>query len=224
MPLSQFNAKAGRSDGHRSECKTCQSLFQKKYATENRTFLREKNKKYRSENPEKAKKFSKTASRKRRENGSTQKYEMDNRERLAEMRAEWWRKNPDKRKEYNKKYYSDAKGKISSAIRTAIRSEIRFGSKGGRRTFDLLGYTPDDLRSHLEKLFQPGMTWENYGRGGWHIDHRIPLSAHNYETPDCPDFKRAWALTNLQPLWERDNLSKGAKLDVPFQPTLAIGC
>lgn len=75
---------------------------------------------------------------------------------------------------------------------------------------------------HLERQFLPGMTWENHGRFGWHIDHIIPLSAFNFETPDHIDFKRAWALSNLQPLWWQDNLKKRAKIEGAFQPSLAI--
>lgn len=103
-----------------------------------------------------------------------------------------------------------------------VRISVKRGSKSGRRTFELLGYTVDDLRMHLERLFHPGMTWQNYGRGGWEIDHIIPLSAHNYETPDDIDFKKAWALSNLQPLWMPQNRTKHAKLTKPFQPSLAI--
>lgn len=86
----------------------------------------------------------------------------------------------------------------------------------------LVGYTLDDLMIHLEKKFLPGMTWENYGRGGWNIDHIIPKSVFNYESTGDVDFKHCWSLKNLQPLWESDNMSKGAKLEKPFQPSLAL--
>ncbi|OKP79784.1 hypothetical protein BTE77_06750 [Ensifer adhaerens] len=59
---------------------------------------------------------------------------------------------------------------------------------------------------HLEAQFTDGMTWDNYGE--WHVDHIIPLAAHNYETTDDIDFKRAWAMSNLQPLWAIDNHRK----------------
>lgn len=100
--------------------------------------------------------------------------------------------------------------RLANSIRVRVHKEV-FGSttKAGRRTFDLLGYTPDQLRAHLERQFLPGMTWDNYGRD-WHIDHRLPLSMFSYETPDDPDFCVAWAITNLQPLWAEANHSKGA--------------
>ncbi len=87
---------------------------------------------------------------------------------------------------------------------------------------ELLDFSIEELRAHLEKLFLPGMNWSNHSRNGWHIDHIIPLAAHNYETPDDIDFKRAWALSNLRPLWAKENISKGAKLSTPFQPSLLL--
>jgi len=37
--------------------------------------------------------------------------------------------------------------------------------------FKYIGLDLIELRKYLESLFKPGMTWKNYGRGGWHIDH-----------------------------------------------------
>jgi len=64
---------------------------------------------------------------------------------------------------------------------------------------------------HLERQFLSGMSWGN--RSEWHIDHIRPLASFSFEAVDDPDFKAAWALTNLRPLWGADNIRKGAKLD-----------
>jgi hypothetical protein len=64
------------------------------------------------------------------------------------------------------------------------------------------------------------MTWDNYGE--WHIDHIIPISAFNFNSPEDFDFKRCWALKNLRPIWAHDNLIKQARLSSPFQPGLAM--
>jgi 5-methylcytosine-specific restriction endonuclease McrA len=66
------------------------------------------------------------------------------------------------------------------------------------------------------------MTWGNYGRHGWHIDHRIPISAFNFKAPTDIDFKKCWALSNLQPLWSHENQKKYNKLLKPFQPSLNL--
>lgn len=103
------------------------------------------------------------------------------------------------------------RGRMDNMISAGVARGIRRGSKNGRRSFDLVGYSLEELMAHLESKFEPWMTWDNYGRGGWHVDHIRPLSSFDYETPDCPDFRAAWALNNLQPLGESENIAKGAK-------------
>jgi hypothetical protein len=83
-----------------------------------------------------------------------------------------------------------------------------------------VNYTLKDLKKYLEKSFLPGMSWENYGQ--WHVDHRVPLSVFNFEKPEDNDFKRCWALSNLQPLWSIENIKKNNKLDKHFQPSLVF--
>jgi 5-methylcytosine-specific restriction endonuclease McrA len=55
------------------------------------------------------------------------------------------------------------------------------------------------------------------------VDHIIPIAVFNFEKPEDIDFRRCWALKNLQPLESKQNQSKGAKIDRPFQPALMIG-
>jgi hypothetical protein len=63
--------------------------------------------------------------------------------------------------------------------------------------------------SHLEAQFVDGMTWENHGVSGWHIDHIIPKSWFSYTAPTDKEFVECWSMRNLQPMWASDNLSKG---------------
>ena len=90
---------------------------------------------------------------------------------------------------------------MSANIKNSIRE-----MKAGRSWESLVGYTVDDLMRHLERQFDKGMTWEN--RGEWHIDHIVPLSGFSYETAECAEFKAAWAITNLRPLWASENMRK----------------
>jgi hypothetical protein len=99
-------------------------------------------------------------------------------------------------------------------MRSGIGRGICKGEKSSRKTFDILGYTLDELRTHIERQFGRGMTWDNYGPLGWHIDHRVPLTAFQYSTMECDGFRSAWALTNLQPLWSEENRSKNGKVTV----------
>lgn len=76
-------------------------------------------------------------------------------------------------------------------------------------TAEGLGCTYQELRAHLEKQFHSGMSWENYGRKGWHIDHIKPLAW--FDLTDPVQFAEACHYTNLQPMWGRENESKGAR-------------
>lgn len=170
---------------------------------------REKNleyaREYRSTNPEKVR-------------AASDKWKAENPDKVKKAWDDWYSENGKAR---DAKHRSTPRGKLDDLMSSAIYSAIK-KRKAGRSWSDLVGYSVDDLMDHLERQFQPGMTWENHGQYGWHIDHVIPRSAFNYEEPEDIDFKRCWALDNMQPLWWRDNLSKGAKLTAPFQPSLAM--
>lgn len=143
-----------------------------------------------------------------------------------ERHAKWRKANPDKSranyKRRDRRRRATAKGRLEDSVSRAISRSIIKGSKNGRRSFDLLDYSLDDLKAHLSRLFTAGMSWGNYGIGGWEIDHIVPRSAFNYATPDDLDFQRCWALSNLQPLWASDNRSKGGKVAGGFQPSLRL--
>lgn len=103
----------------------------------------------------------------------------------------------------------DAAFRLGTNMRAAIYQSLK-GLKNRRHWQTLAGYTLADLRAHLEPLLTDGMTWANYGE--WHVDHVRPLASFNITDAECNDFKAAWALSNLQPLWAQDNLRKGARL------------
>lgn len=82
-----------------------------------------------------------------------------------------------------------------------------FGKGKSKKTKELLGCTMAELRTHLEKLFKPGMTWENYGE--WEIDHICPCAL--FDLLDPAQQTICFHYTNLQPLWHRENLDKRDK-------------
>jgi hypothetical protein len=53
------------------------------------------------------------------------------------------------------------------------------------------------------------MSWENYG--DWHIDHIVPLSSFTFTGVDDPEIRIAWALSNLRPIWAKENIKKRDK-------------
>ena len=78
------------------------------------------------------------------------------------------------------------------------------------KSLELLGSTIQEAREHLEKQFKEGMTWDNHGHKGWHIDHIIPCASFDLTDPEQQ--KKCFHYTNLQPLWAKENISKGSKI------------
>lgn len=116
---------------------------------------------------------------------------------------------------------NNRKLRLSRTMSNHINQTLRNG-KNGHHWETLVGYTINELIAHLESQFIEDMNWENYGVFGWHIDHKIPICAFNFEKPEDVDFKRCWALGNLQPLWALDNESKGGNIQGAFQPSLVL--
>lgn len=135
-------------------------------------------------------------------------YERDrDKDRQRERAREWKRANPERCREYARAKLQSVDGRLANRIRARVNAVLKSGGKS--RTLARLGYTSVELRAHLERQFLKGMNWENMGE--WHIDHIVPLSSFNITSADDPEFLRAWALTNLRPLWARDNVRKSAK-------------
>lgn len=111
------------------------------------------------------------------------------------------------RLKYHKiKLKEDTKYKLKFYLRCRLNSALRNKQKQGS-PIELLGCSVEFLKSYLEVLFQPGMSWDNHGE--WHIDHIKPLASFKLEDPD--QLREACHYTNLQPLWAKDNLKKGKK-------------
>jgi len=104
--------------------------------------------------------------------------------------------------------------KIETKLRVRLNQALNGGGKIGSAVRSL-GCSIEELKTHLASLFTLGMTHENRGRGDgkWCIDHIIPLDA--FDLQDLEQFRIANHFTNLQPLWWRQNIVKGAKIPLP---------
>jgi len=127
------------------------------------------------------------------------------REAEAERARKWRKENPDKASEARRRQrrkMSDAQ-KLVNSLRRRLRRLVR----GGRRDHmvDLIGCTADELKHHIEKQFEEGMSWEDRRR--WHLDHIVPCSAFDLSDPEQQ--RACFHYTNLQPRWAVDNLRKG---------------
>ena len=149
-------------------------------------------------NPEKAREAVKKAQKERQENGKATITSRNSYLKRKDKALAWER-------EYRR---TNINRNISSRLRIRINAVIRYGQKSAP-TEKLLGCTIPLLRKHLESLFTPDMSWEEFLKGRIHIDHIIPCSAFDLSSRDHQ--LECFHYTNLQPLWGRDNLKKGAK-------------
>jgi hypothetical protein len=141
----------------------------------------------------------------------------ENRDKLNEYHKEWREKNIDKHRETKRTYqkekrHTDPIYKLISNFRTAIYIVLKENNLDKYTNyFNMVGYTTEQLKTHLEVQFKEGMTWENYGE--WHVDHIKPISSFTFETCEDEEFKICWSLDNLQPMWGIENIKKGNRID-----------
>lgn len=132
-----------------------------------------------------------------RDRENTHRYYLDNKikilKRQGKRKMERYRTDPEFRLREN----------LRSRTILALKGKIKSGL-----TLTLVGCSWTELRSHLERQFQPGMSWENYGK--WQVDHRAPCASFDFRDPRQQ--AACFHFSNLQPLWAVDNRRKGSKL------------
>lgn len=222
--LKEFPLTPKMRDGRKSWCRACCNLKDREFTSKNKELVRERRRKWKEDHPDAYKKMCQN-DRERHADGYRERrrrWGERNAKRMHDLRINWEKNNPEKLKASRKKrrdrYRGTLKGMLNTKFSTHMRMSLK-GNKAGRKWESLVDYVLMDLKVHLEKQFQPGMSWDNYGE--WHIDHKTPIVAFNFETPEDIDFKKAWALKNLQPLWAVENMKKHNKLERPFQPSLS---
>lgn len=121
----------------------------------------------------------------------------------------------------NNKWKTDLKYKLNKAMSYQIWFALK-DNKLGQHWEDLVDYNLSDLIKRLKKTMPNGYIWGDYLYGELHVDHIIPKSAFNFTTHKHIDFKRCWALSNLQLLPAKENYQKKDKLNKPFQLALKL--
>jgi hypothetical protein len=203
--LKDFHKKKSSRDGYRNECKECVKDIQKKYK-EDPTFIEKRkqyDKKRYDENREEILEYKK-------------QYHEDNKEKINAKKRQYYA-NDKVKNEHNawmRDYQKDPKNKevvyryrnnnphVIAWRSILYRTLNQFGKEKQFSTQESLGYSADELKSHIETLFTEGMSWDNHGE--WEIDHIFPLSKFDPETP----VNIVNSLQNLQPLWKEENRSK----------------
>jgi len=198
-------------------------LSDKLYRDNNKEIMKNYQREYRLSHKKEAKEYQQEyrKNNKKRKADLAAKYYIKNEENINKTAVIWNHKNPQKRKMIQEKHYKKTnqtpKGRLSHNMRTAVYLSLN-KNKHGVKWQDCVGYTYMELKTRLLKTMPEGYTWNDYLEGNLQVDHIIPISAFNFEKIVDIDFKRCWALKNLQFLSTKENLQKHNKLDHNFQP------
>lgn len=211
--LAEFSKHKGRKDGLSVNCKDCERERARLRTAEQRQEARRREaeklgKDYKTAEEIKALRSAQRAAKKeenKRLNENKKPWQLSSLSH-AEQRRMRYKLDPEfnlkerLRRQLNKQKKKD---KYADLMRTAI-------NKGGRsplvaKTF---GYSIRELKQHLESKFVDGMNWKAFMNGEIHMDHIKPVAVH--DLTDHNEFIECWSLSNIQPLWARDNLKKSA--------------
>jgi hypothetical protein len=181
----------------------------------NKKELKEKNKLYNEKNKEKISMYQK-------------EYRELNKDKIREKRKEYFKEyrilNKDKiekRRKLNSKRYNkvgrestltrrkkdpvlDLRYKISKLICISLKNG---GYTKRSKTYQILGCSYEEFKTYIQSKFSENMSWENHGE--WHLYHKIPASS----AKDEDTLIRLNHYSNFQPLWAKDNIRKGNKLN-----------
>ena len=154
---------------------------------------------------------------KKEKNQYNKQYNQEHKEEKKQYNKQWRQDHREQTKQYNKqwsknRYQIDIMYRLNRIIRSAIKQSLKKNSlsKNHRPWETLVGFTIQELKLHLEKQFDSNMNWNNHGTY-WHLDHIIPLSSLKFSSVNDENFKFLWCLTNLQPLFGPENISKSNK-------------
>lgn len=216
-PISEYFTSQGST-----KCKPCFTAYARqwrvKHPEKSREIARLAARRARLANPEAVR-----ARERRGREGRRDQINAAHREWRRKNKAEWRRKrkareakNKERMREWARQYQrrrlaTNPQYKMAHALRTRLGKVLRLAraEKMASAVRDM-GCTLAELQSHIESLWLPGMSWDNYGVHGWHIDHKTPLAS--VDLNDREQVLKVIHYTNLQPMWAEDNLSKGCKI------------
>lgn len=194
-------------------------ISKRKYYEANKEKVIAKACEYQEENKDKAKASNRKSKKKHAQ--KRRKYNRDWRDQNIERERKKESARVHKRRETDPVFR--LRQNVSKTINKMLKEQN--ASKKGSSFLAYIPYTIQEYKDHIESLFEPWMNWDNQGKYSrktwddndsstwkWQIDHIIPQSKLPYTSMEDNNFKKCWALTNLQPLSAKDNLLKGDKI------------
>lgn len=193
--ISNFGKAKVNKDGHRGRCSICIKQYRKEYDLKNKDKIKKRHKKYQGE-------YGKQYRIKHKEQIKEKQklYRLNNKNKIKEYSKKYELNNKNRRREYNKNYIPSLNAKITHTLSNRILSAVKIENvKKYTSSNKLLGCSIIFLKEYIESKFTKGMTWENRGNSGWHIDHIQPCSS--FDLSDPKQQKLCFHYTNLQSLW-----------------------
>jgi len=189
-PITDFYKRKGYKkhyikDGYRAECKNCDGKLSHEYKVKH---------------SEEIKRYNKETHR---------RYYTKNKDKILEKEKKYVERNKEKKRVYYRMYRKRVREtNICVRIKDSLRARLRKVLKGknkSKRTEVLVGCSIEELKNYIEKRFEDGMSWCNYGK--WHIDHIVPCNS--FDLIKESEQRKCFHFSNLQPLWAKDNIRKG---------------
>ena len=231
--LTDFYPNARYAGGYTARCRSCVKEAAKEWAASNPTRRREVRLDWNARN-KKQKRLSSAALRQRKlkEQGGAfletdrervRRWRANNPASAAATQARAYRKRCKEKPEAERARRALARQRmlkhpvrsiayrLSAVVRSAIKRQPVVKSQ---HMVDLIGCTVPQFMAHIAKQFRPGMSWHNWSRDGWHLDHIRPVSSFDLSKPDQQSL--CFHFTNYQPLWAPDNIRKGAKDPIAY--------
>lgn len=194
LALESFNkSKSGRLGLH-NHCRACQKICKR------RNYLL---------NIEKEKQYSKEYNKSDKAKEYRKKRYLEDREKLLEINRVL-RRTPSARIKADLSRKKLTNNKPSFKIARNFTGKLRLFVKGKCDTDymrSMVGCSRNELIAYITSKFTNGMSWDNYGYYGWHLDHIKPYSSFDLTKEE--ERRECFHYTNIQPLWQKDNISKG---------------
>ena len=165
---------------------------------------KEYNKKYNEENKEQKKEYNK-------------KHYEENKERIDENNKKWREENKERTNEYLKnRRKNDENFRIKRYLSSALANALKKSNTNKKnKTMTYVGCSKEELLLHLQSTKKT--EWQNEKL---HIDHIIPCALYDHTDED--EIYKCWNWRNLRYLPEKENISKGSKLDMNLVNQYAI--
>ena len=209
-PFSEYYKAACNKDGYKNTCKICENFQAKLYKREYYKIPENRLRMNKVDNISRIRrKLNNPIEFINKKKISDTKYYRLNKDKIDLQKKEYRARTKDARNTYIRKWQKEQNEtniqfKLARMLRSRVRAALKNNKKSGSAVKDL-GCSLKFLKDYLENKFKKGMTWDNHGK--WHLDHIKPLI--KFDLLDRREFLEAIHYTNLQPLWAKENMSKG---------------